>query len=113
MLFRSRLSSGVVLGEQTTIGLAGTVMARHDERGRRIPLSVGRHCTIGVSAGTVGVNLGDDCHIDKNILIDKDTPVELVDEGRRVSAWELDGRDRMHFFRHPDFAAVCMRATEV
>ena len=108
-----RLSSGVVLGEYTTIGLAGTVMARHDERGRRIPLTVGRRCNIGVSAGTVGVDLGDDCLIDKNILIDKDSPIELLDEGHRVSAWELNGRDRMHFFRHPDYAAVCMKPTEV
>ncbi|MDY0113677.1 MAG: DapH/DapD/GlmU-related protein [Corynebacterium sp.] len=108
-----RLSSGVVLGEYTTIGLAGTVGARHDERGRRIPLTVGRRCNIGVSAGTVGVDLGDDCLIDKNILIDKDSPIELLDEGRRVSAWELNGRDRMHFFRHPDYAAVCMKPTEV
>lgn len=108
-----RLSSGVVLGAHTTVGLAGTVMARHDDRGRRIPLTVGRRCVIGVSAGTVGVDLGDDCIIDKNILIDKDAPIELLDEGRRVHAWELNGRDRMHFFRHPDYAAVCMRPTEV
>lgn len=108
-----RLSSGVVLGEHTTIGLAGTVISRQDRKGRRIPLSIGRRCTIGVSAGTVGVDLGDDCHIDKNILIDKDTPIELLEEGRRVLAWELNGRDRMHFYRHPDHAAVCMRPTEV
>ena len=61
----------------------------------------------------MGVDLGDDCLIDKNILIDKDSPIELLDEGRRVSAWELNGRDRMHFFRHPDYAAVCMKPTEV
>ena len=108
-----RLSSGVVLGEYTTIGLAGTAVARHDERGRRIPLTIGRRCNIGISAGTVGVALGDDCIIDKNILIDKDTPIEIPSETRRVTAWELNGRDRMHFYRHPDYAAVCMRPTEV
>ena len=108
-----RLSSGVVLGEYTTIGLAGTAVARHDERGRRIPLTIGRRCNIGISAGTVGVDLGDDCIIDKNILIDKDTPIEIPSETRRVTAWELNGRDRMHFYRHPDYAAVCMRPTEV
>lgn len=108
-----RLSSGVVLGEYTTIGLAGTAVARHDERGRRIPLTIGRRCNIGISAGTVGVDLGDDCIIDKNILIDKDTPIEILSETRRVTAWELNGRDRMHFYRHPDYAAVCMRPTEV
>ncbi len=108
-----RLSSGVVLGEHTTVGLAGTAVARHDERGRRIPLTIGRRCNIGISAGTVGVDLGDDCIIDKNILIDKDTPIEILSESRRVTAWELNGRDRMHFYRHPDYAAVCMRPTEV
>ena len=102
-----RLSSGVVLGEYTTIGLAGTAVARHDERGRRIPLTIGRRCNIGISAGTVGVDLGDDC------IIDKDTPIEIPSETRRVTAWELNGRDRMHFYRHPDYAAVCMRPTEV
>lgn len=59
------------------------------------------------------MDLGDDCIIDKNILIDKDTPIEIPSETRRVTAWELNGRDRMHFYRHPDYAAVCMRPTEV
>ncbi len=103
-----RLSSNVVLGGGTRVGLSGTVIARHDEKGWRIPLRVGERCTIGVAAGVIGVDLGDECVIDKGVLVSTETPVDLVDEGRRVSGHELAGRDRMHFFHDPDHGAVCM-----
>lgn len=104
-----RLSSGVVLGSGTHLGLAGTAIARQEKRGRRIPLHIGERCKIGVSAGVIGVDLGNDCVIEKNILIDSTTPIEILDENRRVTAWELAGRNNMHFFQDPDHAAICMR----
>ncbi|MDO5731576.1 succinyltransferase [Corynebacterium sphenisci] len=107
-----RLSSSVTLGAGTKIGLAGIVTARHDERGRRIPLRIGERCHIAICAGTIGVDLGDDCVVEQNIIIDPATPVDIVEEGRRVSAWELAGRDRMRFYRDPDHPAVCMRPAE-
>ncbi|MBV7295050.1 succinyltransferase [Corynebacterium sp. TAE3-ERU12] len=107
-----RVSSNVTLGGGTNIQVSGLVAARHDENRQRVPLRVGQRCRIGVAAGTVGVDLGDDCVIDNNILIDPDVSIDLVEEGRRVNAWELAGRDRMHFYRDPDRSSVCMRTTD-
>ncbi|MDO5029468.1 MAG: succinyltransferase [Corynebacterium sp.] len=107
-----RLSSGVVIGAHTKIGLSASIIAAHDDRGHRLPLSVGERCHIDIAAGTVGVSLGNDCIIDRSILIARDTPVDIPSENRRIQAWELSGRNNMHFYHHPDHSAVCVRHTD-
>lgn len=107
-----RLSSGAVIGAHTKIGLSATVSGAHDAGGARQPVTVGQRCHIEIAAGTVGVDLGDDCIIDKTIIIAPDTPIDLVEENRRIQAWEISGRDRMHFYRDPDHAAVCVRTSD-
>lgn len=104
-----RLSSNVMIGGGTRIGLSGTVISRHNDRGWRIPLRVGENCDIGVAAGVIGVDLGNECVIDHGVLLAPDTPVEIIEEGRRVNALELSGRHRMHFYNDPDHTAICMR----
>nr|WP_120491304.1 succinyltransferase [Corynebacterium lactis] len=108
-----RLSSGVVIGAHTKIGLSSSISAAHDEAGNRLPVTIGERCHIDIAAGTVGVNLGNDCIIDKTIIIAKNTPIDIPAENRRIQAWEISGRDQMHFYHHPDHSAVCMRRTEV
>lgn len=108
-----RLSSGVVLGAHTKIGLGASVVAAQDDTGHRLPLTIGEHCRIGVAAGTIGVDLGDHCIIDKSILIDRTTSIDIPSENRRIQAWEISGQSRMHFYHHPDHSAVCMRETNM
>lgn len=108
-----RLSSGVVIGAHTKIGLSSSISASHDKDGNRLPVTIGERCHIDIAAGTVGVNLGNDCVIDKTILIAKNTPIDIPAENRRIQAWEISGRDQMHFYHHPDHSAVCMRRTEL
>lgn len=108
-----RLSSGVVIGAHTKVGLSASIIAAHDDRGQRLPLTVGERCHIDIAAGTVGVSLGNDCIIDRSILIAQDTPIDLPDENRRIQAWEISGRDNLHFYHHPDHSAVCVRRTDI
>lgn len=70
-----RLSSGVVIGEGSEIGLSSTIMSPRDEQRRRLPLSIGENCTFGVSSGIIGVSLGDNVHIGNTIVLDEETPV--------------------------------------
>ncbi|WP_080795612.1 DapH/DapD/GlmU-related protein [Corynebacterium pacaense] len=85
-----RLSSGVVIGEGSEIGLSSTIMSPRDELRRRLPLSIGRNCTFGVSSGIIGVSVGDNFHIGNNIVLDDETPVWFpeFDELRTVKAIE-------------------------
>lgn len=107
-----RLSSGVVIGAHTKVGLSASIIAAHDDSGQRKPLTVGERCHIDIAAGTVGVSLGNDCIIDRSILIAPDTPIDVPAENRRIQAWEISGRNNMHFYHHPDHSAVCVRRTE-
>lgn len=104
-----RLSSGVVIGAHSKIGLSASVLAAQQKSGQRIPMTIGSHCHIGVTAGVIGVDLGDHCTIDKSIIIDRDTIIDIPEEDRRVGAWELAGQDCMHFYDDPDRTAICMR----
>ena len=105
-----RMSSGVVLGSGTRLGLSAMATAAEADDGTRIPLSIGDNCEIGPSAGTIGVDLGNNCVIDKNLLLDADTPIELLDENRRVMAHELSGQTNLHFHDDPDHSAICASA---
>ena len=103
-----RMSSGVVIGANTRLGLSATVMAEQDDTGFRLPLSIGKNCTIGVSAGVIGVSLGDNCRIDNGILIDKSIPVYFTDEDRHGVGHELDGLSNLHLHRRSGVSDVCV-----
>lgn len=103
-----RLSSGVVVGANTRVGLSATLMAEQDKTGFRLPLSIGENCTIGVSAGVIGVSLGDNCVLDNGILIDKKMPVYLTAEDRTGYAAELEGQSNLHFHRRPGVSDICV-----
>lgn len=94
-----RLSSGVVIGAGSEIGLSSTIMSPRDEKRRRLRLDIGRNCTFGVSSGIIGVSLGDNCHIGNNIVLDPDTPVWFpeFDELRTIRA--VEGQDNWAFRR--------------
>ncbi|GAA4797626.1 succinyltransferase [Corynebacterium canis] len=68
-----RLSSGVVIGEGTKIGLSATIMCQRTPEGGRIPLVIGENCTFGVSSGVIGISLGNNCHVGNNVIVEPDT----------------------------------------
>lgn len=76
-----RLSYGIMVGEGTRVGLSATLMAPRDNHGTRIPMSIGKNCTLGVSSGLLGVRFGDNCSLGNNVVIDADTPLLFSDDG--------------------------------
>nr|WP_268914205.1 DapH/DapD/GlmU-related protein [Corynebacterium uropygiale] len=87
-----RLSSGVTLGEGCQVGLSASIMAERQEDGSRRPLSVGKDCHFGVSAGLLGMSIGDGCEIGTKIILEKSTVVYDADRDCLTSGAELEGR---------------------
>lgn len=96
-----RLSSGVVIGEGSEIGLSSTIMSPRDENQRRLRLDIGTNCTFGVSSGIIGVSLGNDCHIGNNIVLDCDTPIWFPDFNELRTVKSIEGEDNWSIKREP------------
>ncbi|AKK02817.1 DapH/DapD/GlmU-related protein [Corynebacterium epidermidicanis] len=91
-----RLSSSVVLEENTKIGLSATVMAAHDEQHHRLPLYIGKNCEFGVSAGIIGINLGDNCVIGNNLIISPDSMLYFPHSDSLAPAHTIAGQSNWH-----------------
>jgi 2,3,4,5-tetrahydropyridine-2,6-dicarboxylate N-succinyltransferase len=87
-----RLSSSIVIGEGTDVGLSSTIMARRRSDGLRDPISIGSNCRFGVSSGILGLSVGDNCTLGANIVLEADTQIWDADAGHHVSAGTLNGQ---------------------
>lgn len=96
-----RLSSGVVIGEGSEIGLSSTIMSPRDENQRRLRLDIGTNCTFGVSSGIIGVSLGNGCHIGNNIVLDCDTPIWFPDFNELRTVKSIESQDNWSIKREP------------
>lgn len=100
-----RLSSSIVIGEGTDIGLSSTIMARRRADGLREPISIGANCHFGVSSGILGLNVGDNCTLGANIVLEADTQLWDAAAGLHVSAGSLNGQSNWTVRRevgHPE-----------
>lgn len=88
-----RLSSGVVIGAGSEIGLSSTIMSARDSNGKRQYLGIGEGCTFGVSSGIIGVSLGDNCHIGNNIVLDTETPLWFDETSDLRTVKAIEGQD--------------------
>ncbi len=98
-----RLSSGVVIGARSEIGLSSTVMSPRDSEGRRLYLGVGQDCKFGVSSGIIGVSLGDNVHIGNNIVLDCDTPIWFPEAGEERTIKDIEGESNWSIKREKGF----------
>ena len=98
-----RLSSGVVIGEGSEIGLSSTIQSPRDEQRRRLPLSIGQNCNFGVSSGIIGVSLGDNCDIGNNIVLDGDTPIWFADDEELRTIDSIEGQANWSIKRESGF----------
>lgn len=98
-----RLSSGVVIGEGSEIGLSSTIQSPRDEQRRRLPLSIGQNCNFGVSSGIIGVSLGDNCDIGNNIVLDEDTPIWFADDEELRTIDSIEGQANWSIKRESGF----------
>ncbi|APT84482.1 DapH/DapD/GlmU-related protein [Corynebacterium aquilae] len=104
-----RLSFGVVLGEGTKVGLSATVMTRADENNNRPSLMVGRNCTFGVSSGVIDLPLGDNCHVDNNVIVEPDTMLYFPDTMTLAPAQSIAGQSDWQLVMEPGRAEVVAR----
>lgn len=98
-----RLSSGVVVGARSEIGLSSTVMSPRDSDGRRLYLGIGEDCTFGVSSGVIGVSLGDNCHVGNNIVLDCDTPIWFPEAEEERTVKDIEGESNWSIKREKGF----------
>ncbi|MFV8394216.1 DapH/DapD/GlmU-related protein [Corynebacterium hindlerae] len=88
-----RVSSSVVIDEDCTIELSAVLMGLKDKDGRRHPLRIGKGCTFGVASGVIGVDLGNNCHIGTNLIIEPDTSLYFPDTDSIAPASSIAGQD--------------------
>ncbi|WP_047259328.1 DapH/DapD/GlmU-related protein [Corynebacterium uterequi] len=89
-----RLTSGVVVGENTDIGLSAVVVSNRRGNGLRDPLRVGKSCTFGIGAGLSGISMGDECTIGPGIVIDRDSELFDVALNVTITGARLSGESR-------------------
>lgn len=90
-----RLSSSVVIGEGADLALSSVLMASRTAQRTRGPMRVGKHCTMHPSAGVFGVDLGDNCTIGVNVMIEPESVVYDARLDREIPAKEIAGQDNL------------------
>lgn len=100
-----RISSSVVVGDQTRMELSAVLMGAKTETGQRIPLRIGKNCTFGISGGVIGLDLGDNCAIGTNLIVETDTILYFPDTDTLAPASSIAGQDNWSIRReahHPE-----------
>lgn len=104
-----RLSSSTVIGEGTDVGVSSTIMARRRSDGLRDPITVGANCCLHVSAGIIGLTIGDNCTIGANIILESDTQIWDADAGHFIAASTLAGQSNWSVRREVGHAEPVLR----
>ena len=58
-------------------------------------MRVGKHCTMHPSAGVFGVDLGDNCTVGVNVMIEPESVVYDARLDREIPAKEIAGQDNL------------------
>ncbi|MDO5076488.1 DapH/DapD/GlmU-related protein [Corynebacterium sp.] len=104
-----RLSSGVVIGEGTKVGLSATIMCQRTEDGGRIPLVIGENCRFGVSSGIIGISLGDNCHVGNNVIVEPDTLLYFADHDELAPAARIAEQHNWQLRVEPGYREIVAR----
>lgn len=96
-----RLTSSVVINEGTRVELSAVLMGTKTETGQRIPLRVGKNCQFGVSGGVIGLDLGDNCVIGTNLVVERDTILYFPESDSLAPAHTIAGQDNWTIKREP------------
>lgn len=102
-MVEGRISSGVVIGENSDIGGGASIMGTLSGGGKQV-ISMGQRNLLGANAG-LGISLGDDCIIESGLYITAGTKVKMPD-GSIISARELSGQSKLLFRRHSQTGEV-------
>lgn len=100
-----RLSSSTLIGKRCDVGLSSVFMAHRRPDGLRHPTTMGDNCRLGISAGLVGISMGDNCSIASNIVVEHDSLLFDSASQEVIVAHELDGRSNWSIVHSPEYAA--------
>ena len=81
-MIEGRISSGVVVGENSDLGGGCSTMGTLSGGGNEI-ISVGKNCLIGANAG-IGFPLADGCIIEAGLYVTAGTKVNLLDKAGKL-----------------------------
>ncbi|WP_186366115.1 succinyltransferase [Corynebacterium sanguinis] len=104
-----RLSSAVVVGEGTNVGLSSALIATSAQRHNRTPLRLGRDCVLRPAAGVIGVDLGDRCEIGVNVMLEPTTTILDSRSGAMISAGAIAGQSDISITNEPNSACPVLR----
>ncbi|MHA2788651.1 succinyltransferase [Corynebacterium sp. S7] len=104
-----RLSSSVVIEGGTDVGLSSTIMALRNERHNRTPLHIGSNCVLRTSSGLIGIEMGDNCSIGVNVMLEPDSMIHDQHSGDDIPAIELSGRSGWSVKNEPGFSIPVLR----
>lgn len=94
-----RLSSAVVVDEGSDIAVSAVLMAAHSSDRDRAPMRVGKHCTLHPSSGLFGVELGDNCTVGVNVMLESESVVYDARVDREIPAREISGQSNLSIRR--------------
>ncbi|RNE48468.1 DapH/DapD/GlmU-related protein [Corynebacterium alimapuense] len=106
-----RMSSAVVIGEGTDVGLSASIMAQRRSDGMREPISIGDNCVFGVSSGVVGIRLGNNCSIGANIVLEPESQIFDYDTGQHIEAIRLNGESDWQVRQERGYSEPVLRRT--
>lgn len=104
-----RLSSSVVIDEDTDVGLSSTIMALRNKSNNRTPLKIGKNSVMLPSAGLIGVEMGDNCELGTNVMLERDTVIHDFHSGEDITALDLSGRSNWSVRTEPGFDTPVVR----
>ncbi|WP_394281226.1 succinyltransferase [Corynebacterium sp.] len=104
-----RMSSSVVIDEGTDIGLSATLMALRNEGNNRTPLNIGKNSVMKPSSGLLGVEMGDNCELGTNVMLEPHTVVHDFQSGEDITGRELSGRSGWAVRSEPGFDVPVVR----
>ena len=90
-----RLSSSVVLGEGTHVGLSAVLMAEADDRHNRTPLQIGRNSVLRPSSGVIGVDLGENCELGIGVMLEPGSALYDARTDQQIYARDIAGADNV------------------
>ena len=104
-----RMSSSVTVGEGTKIALSSTVVADEGEGKNRVPLRVGRNCVLRHASGLIGVDLGDNCEIGLNVILEPETVLYDARTCHQVRTRDVAGQDNLLITNEPFSSSPVLR----
>ena len=105
-----RLSSAVTVGEGTEVALSAVLMAARGSGHNRIPLRVGHNCTLHPASGVIGVDLGDNCEIGVNVMLEPSTIIYDTRNETHIPASEIAGQSDISIHQEPASTTPVLRA---